>query len=56
MNENIILTREEALNLLKSLSRFEGFLYGFKQGDTQVIQSELEYPVELLSKKLGGEK
>jgi hypothetical protein len=48
----IELTIEEAISLLKSISRFEGFLYGLSSIPTDVIESELEYPVELLTKKL----
>jgi len=51
----IDLTREEALELLKVMARFEGFLLGLKDHETSAIQGELEYPVELLSRKLSND-
>ena len=48
----IELTIEEAIALLKSISRFEGFLFSMPSSQTNAIEAELEYPVELLTKKL----
>ena len=52
----INFTREEVTDVLKAFSRIEGFLYAIKETDTMIIQSELEYPSSLLSKKLIEEK
>lgn len=46
------LTREEALEILKRLSQFEGYLFGIQ--NSTYIAEQLEYPVELLSNKLAG--
>lgn len=48
----IEITREEALNILKTLSMIEGYLLTIKE--STYIAEELEYPVELLSSKLSG--
>jgi hypothetical protein len=48
----IELTREEAIDLLKAIARFEGFLMGLRASDCSDICAELEYPVKLLSEKL----
>ena len=52
----IELTTDEALNLLKVLSKVEGFLFSLGSTQTQAIEAELEYPVDLLTKKLGGKE
>lgn len=46
----IELTREEAILILKKLSRVDGYLLGISRSD--VAANELEYPCELLAKKL----
>jgi hypothetical protein len=48
----IELTREEALDILKTFSLLEGFLIGLQNNSVQYIQEEFTYPVELLSRKL----
>jgi hypothetical protein len=52
----IEFTREEVLNLLKTFSIIEGFLMGAKDGSNQYILEELEYPADLLTKKLLGDE
>ena len=48
----IDLTREEALNILKCLSRIDGFLFSGRSEGSIAIAEELEYPSNLLSDKL----
>ena len=47
---NITITREEALTILKNLSIVEGFLWSVKDAGT-VIEI-MDYSVDLLTKKL----
>jgi len=46
----ITLIREETLNILKALSRLEGYLMSIPK--TSDIFSELDYPIDLLTNKL----
>jgi hypothetical protein len=50
----IELSKDEALHLLKIFSRIEGFLLGLESAKICNIEAEFEYPVNLLTKKLGG--
>lgn len=46
----INLTREETLNILKALSRLDGYLMAIPKSSD--IFSELDYPIELLTNKI----
>jgi hypothetical protein len=50
----IALTKEEVLDILKSVSRLEGFLFRFnpKEINSNSIEAEVETVTELLTKKL----
>ena len=48
----IQLTREEVLDLLKTLSLFEGFILGLKDNTIKHIADEFINPVNLLTDKL----
>lgn len=48
----IELTKEDALDILKALSMIEGYLFSVQNASP--IIDIVEYPVELLSKKLQG--
>lgn len=52
----IELTRNEAIQILKSLSMFDGFLFGVKNDGVHAIAEQLVYPVELLTNKLSEKK
>lgn len=43
-------TREEVLEMLKHLSRIDGYLLG--QKDASGIHDEIDYRIEILTKKL----
>ena len=48
----IQLTNAEALDILKALSRIDGFLRPIS--NSQYVMCELDYPLEILSEKLIG--
>jgi len=50
INNMIELTKEDVLIILKALARIEGFLFGVDESES--IYSELDFPVDLLTKKL----
>ena len=52
-NDKIELTRDEALTILKQISMVEGFLFSVK--DSGVVIDMLDYTINLLTVKLGGE-
>jgi len=50
----IKLTREEALEILMALSRFDGFVMSLRGIDSSAIVEELDAPVKILTKKLAA--
>jgi len=46
------LTREEAINILRTLSMFEGFLFSVEGKGASEMNELLEIPVGLLMEKL----
>lgn len=48
----IQLTREEALNILRSLSAIEGYLMGLKEKPSNILEVYAFPNVDLLAKKL----
>jgi hypothetical protein len=53
MSDDIVLTRDEALTILKQTSMVEGFLFSVK--DSSIVIDLMDYTVNLLTVKLGGE-
>ena len=51
----IYLTHDEAINMLKVLSRFDGYLFGVKGDGASLIAEELDYPIRLITDKLKSE-
>lgn len=54
MKDEIILTKDEALTILKSISNVDGFLMSINNGS--VIQENLDFSIDLLTEKLGGKR
>lgn len=51
----IELTREEAISILKALSKFDGYLFSVKEHGAEMIAEQLDYPIDLLASKLKDE-
>ena len=51
----IALTREETINIIRALSRIDGFMFSISDHGAGPIAEELDYPVDLLVKKLEEE-
>jgi len=54
MNDEIEFTRGEVVNILKCLSRIDGFLFSVKCNGIHAMHEELDYPVNILTKKITG--
>ena len=50
--DDITLTKEEAMAILRSLNQIEGYLYSIKDNSKAI--DILDYPVEILSNKIIG--
>jgi hypothetical protein len=50
----IALSTEEALNILRALSRLEGFLFSVDRSG--LVAEQLEHPVKILTDKLMEQK
>jgi hypothetical protein len=54
MEKTIELTIDEALTILKALSHVEGYLFGINHHGTDILFENIDYPIDILTNKLGG--